>query len=372
MSLAQLTDPAAVLAAIAEFDRLGRTAFLAKFGFGRSRDYMLRSAAGALYDSKAIAGAAHVFQHPDIGPLLQSDFSGGERTVERKLRDLGFEVVQVGHNWTKEEVESAVVDYLEMLELESKGIAFNKKERNEHLRRALRERSKGSVELKHQNISFVLDELGLPFIRGYKPRGNVQELLRAVVCDQLLKHRLILERAIDGLEQFTAPSTRNFRAALVAPPMPEAHSLRLPRLRLPRKVDYAARDESNRALGRSGEEWVLGYEAYRLTEIGRPDATASIRWVAELDGDGTGYDIRSSSTGDDCRFIEVKTTNGGPGTPFVVSANELGFSREAGDEFFLYRLFEYSRLPQLFLLQGDLERVLNLQPIDFRARLKAL
>ncbi len=50
----------AVLAAIAECDRLGRDAFLAKYGFGRSRDYVVAHAGGE-YDSKALVGAA--FHH---------------------------------------------------------------------------------------------------------------------------------------------------------------------------------------------------------------------------------------------------------------------------------------------------------------------
>src|SRR5205823_3518944 len=45
-----------------------------------------------LYDSKAIVGAAHGYQFPDVGALLPSQFSGGERTVAKKLQDLGFAV----------------------------------------------------------------------------------------------------------------------------------------------------------------------------------------------------------------------------------------------------------------------------------------
>jgi hypothetical protein len=45
---------------------------------------------GPLYDSKAIAGAAHGYQH--AAPLAASDFSGGEATVANRLEQLGFEV----------------------------------------------------------------------------------------------------------------------------------------------------------------------------------------------------------------------------------------------------------------------------------------
>ena len=89
MGLPDVTDPNAVLAAIREADGLGREQFFKKYGFGESRQYFLRYD-GNLYDSKAIVGAAHGFQHPDLGPLTSHDFSGGERTVQRQLEKLGF------------------------------------------------------------------------------------------------------------------------------------------------------------------------------------------------------------------------------------------------------------------------------------------
>jgi 5-methylcytosine-specific restriction protein B len=91
MALADLTEPSAVLKAMEEADTLGRQAFLDKYGFSPSREYFVRHD-GKLYDSKAIIGAAHGYQHPDRGPLRSTDFSGGEQTVQRKLEQLGFAV----------------------------------------------------------------------------------------------------------------------------------------------------------------------------------------------------------------------------------------------------------------------------------------
>jgi hypothetical protein len=91
VSLGDLTDPAAVHQALAEFDRLGRERFLAKYGFGKSVRYML-VANDRPYDAKAIAGAAHGYQHPDKGPLRQSDFTSGLHTVVPKMESLGFEI----------------------------------------------------------------------------------------------------------------------------------------------------------------------------------------------------------------------------------------------------------------------------------------
>jgi hypothetical protein len=92
MALADLTDPTAVEQALHECDTLGRDQFLAKYGFSRSRSYFL-TVGDRTYDSKAVAGAAHGYQHPALGPLKPSDFSGGDATVRPRLEALGFTVV---------------------------------------------------------------------------------------------------------------------------------------------------------------------------------------------------------------------------------------------------------------------------------------
>ncbi|MFE3193100.1 hypothetical protein ACFXHA_29110 [Nocardia sp. NPDC059240] len=89
MSLHDLSNDA-VLCAIREFDSLGRADFLAKYGFGPARAYFL-VLEGRRYDSKAIAGAAHGHM-PGCTALQPKDFSGGDATVARSLRALGFEV----------------------------------------------------------------------------------------------------------------------------------------------------------------------------------------------------------------------------------------------------------------------------------------
>lgn len=90
MALSYLTSPRAVLRAISEFDRLGRDAFLAKYGFREARSYYLVHE-GRRYDSKAIVAAAYGYQYPDEGPL-GNVFSGGDKTVRARLEKLGFRV----------------------------------------------------------------------------------------------------------------------------------------------------------------------------------------------------------------------------------------------------------------------------------------
>ena len=103
MALSDLTDSGAVLSALAEFDEIGREAFLSKYGFGPATSYFVK-VGGSLYDSKAIAGAAHGYQHGT--PLTHAEFSGGDATVANKLEALGFEVTRPDRlpNWTADEL----------------------------------------------------------------------------------------------------------------------------------------------------------------------------------------------------------------------------------------------------------------------------
>jgi hypothetical protein len=93
--LSDLTDPAAVRSAIAEYDDLGRDQFLAKYRFRKAHRYFLLHD-GREYDSKAIAGVAYGVQHSDEGSLRPGDFSGGEAAVLPVLERLGFTVIDHG------------------------------------------------------------------------------------------------------------------------------------------------------------------------------------------------------------------------------------------------------------------------------------
>jgi hypothetical protein len=92
VSLRDLSDRNAVLEAIAEYDQLGAEAFLAKYGFGPSRTYLLIHD-GRSYDIKGLLAAAHGYQFPELGPLVaDKNFTSGLDTTVPKARELGFEV----------------------------------------------------------------------------------------------------------------------------------------------------------------------------------------------------------------------------------------------------------------------------------------
>jgi len=91
VALSDLTKTA-VDSTLAEFDEIGREAFLRRYGFGEARRYFLLRD-GKRYDSKAIAGVAHGRIDQNHAMLKNSDFTGGEGSVATPLRRIGYEVV---------------------------------------------------------------------------------------------------------------------------------------------------------------------------------------------------------------------------------------------------------------------------------------
>ncbi|GCD99711.1 HNH endonuclease signature motif containing protein [Embleya hyalina] len=92
MVLKDLTERGAVLRAIDEFDEVGQAAFLKHYEYGRSTRYFVEYR-GAVYDVKALVGAAYGYQYPDRGPLTRKQFSGGQAAANAAVERLGFTVV---------------------------------------------------------------------------------------------------------------------------------------------------------------------------------------------------------------------------------------------------------------------------------------
>lgn len=109
MSLSSLTKESVVLA-MKEFDELGSEVFLHKYGFKKAKKYWLLFE-GIKYPSKAIAGVAHGYATGSI--LYGSSFTGGEASVGRRLRALGFEVYVEPNNpdWNRDELVLALELY---------------------------------------------------------------------------------------------------------------------------------------------------------------------------------------------------------------------------------------------------------------------
>jgi len=103
--------------------------------------------------------------------------------------------------WTQEEVRLAVADYKRMLVQELNGQKYSKTHHRRALQALLQDRSEGSIERKHQNISAILHELECPWIVGYKPLGNYQALLVEAVVETLVNDPIFDQAARHASEQ---------------------------------------------------------------------------------------------------------------------------------------------------------------------------
>ena len=281
-----------------------------------------------------------------------------------------------GEDWSPQEVRATVLDYMAMLKLELAGQTYNKSAHRRALRMRLADRSDGAVEMKHQNISAVLRDMGYFWISGYKPRSNYQGILAMEVeawvssnpeCD---RHALAAAEAPAATpEHFdfsvfevSSPSLRPGREAGVREMQAHYNEAQ----RVARKRDYAAREAHNSSLGRAGEELVVKFEQFRLAKEGLEQLAAKVEHVSKTKGDGLGFDVLSFDAEGNERFIEVKTTSFAKETPFYASSSEIRFAEGNAERYSLYRLFEFRRTPKCYTLPGVIQDHCALDPISYR------
>jgi hypothetical protein len=373
----------AVSEALSEFEVLGRTAFLARYGFGPAREcFVKHPITDRLCDARAVVGAAYGYQFSMAGPLTDNTLAGGDATVAALLKRLGFEVVsgapvdskppEAGRDWSTLEAELLVADYLQMLTLELNGQTFNKAARRRALLPLLNGRTEASIEFKRRNVSAIMGRLGFPCLRGYLPAENAQDKLVRIVLEQMEKMPVLGAAAEAAVSRPAVPAEpMNFDSTAVAVPVRKLRTAE-PRpsyQRVPVKRDYLELETRNRSLGRAGECFIVDYERWRLLRLGLGQLAERVEHKADTEGDGLGYDVLSFEPDGRERLIEVKTTAFNETTPFYISCNEVRLAREEPDKFKLCRVFDFRVTPRFFELAGPVEQHCHLDPTTFRASL---
>ncbi len=255
-----------------------------------------------------------------------------------------------------------------MLSFEIKGVSFNKTNHRNILMTKLSHRSGGAIEFKHQNISAILIKYGRPYIIGYKPRSNYQKSLEIAVL-KYLENGPGIERDFELFTQNAlANSFEKINFDNWEEPAPISIFIDEPPVDyLPRfsKVNYIEKEQNNQILGLLGEKLVVNYERWRLLSHGKDSLSEKIEWVSKDLGDGAGFDILSKNIDGTDRFIEVKTTKLGKMTPIYLTGNELRFSQKNERNYYLYRVFEFSKKPKMFNAQGRLDLTCKVEPISY-------
>lgn len=153
-------------------------------------------------------------------------------------------------------------------------------------------------------------------------------------------------------------------------PKPRNAGVKTNEFRAQKAPDYVLQDTKNKKLGLEGELLVLEKEIQSLRDAGRHDLADKVVHVSKVEGDGAGHDVRSYDLEGSPKFIEIKTTKGPATTPFFISPNELVFSIQHPENYFLYRVYEFdveARVGKVFALRGDLSAQIDLVPTQYRA-----
>jgi hypothetical protein len=277
-------------------------------------------------------------------------------------------LTKAASHWTDTEVEIIVADYFSMLEKELTGKEYNKAIHRRNLKSLLDKRSDGSIEFKHQNISAVLIKLGLPFIKGYKSRPNYQKILEQKVISHIANQKAILEPTFIQFAESVSSDFQKTNFNVMLDVLPEKNLVSEPEIayeRKPIKINYLEREQSNRSLGQSGEQLIVDYEKWRLIQSGKESWVDKIEWVAKFD-DGAGFDILSKNPNGTDRYIEVKTTKLTKETPIFFTKNEYEFSINKSEDYHLYRLFNFSITPKLFIVNGSFDQFCKKEAIQFK------
>ncbi|MGM9475229.1 DUF3883 domain-containing protein [Pedobacter sp. GSP4] len=270
-------------------------------------------------------------------------------------------------DWSNKEVELIVADYFGMLVDELEGRTLNKAYHRKALMPLLNNRSDGSVEFKHQNISPVLIGLGIPYIKGYKPRFNFQKSLLVSKVQQYLMRHPFLDQIFIAFADGANPANLDIDFHKWHIPAPVVGNVLegFRNLRRPVRVNYLKREEQNRDLGLKGEEQVMLYEKFLLHMAGKDVLADKIELVSKDQGDGLGFDILSKNLNGTDKFIEVKTTKLGRESPFFFSQNEYNFSIENERNYHLYRVFDFNHGPKIFTCAGSFDQFCKVTPIQY-------
>ncbi len=154
------------------------------------------------------------------------------------------------------------------------------------------------------------------------------------------------------------------------PPRNRRHGNETKRFRIRKASDRSGDENRNKELGLAGELLAVGHEKQTLIDDGRSDLVNKVIHVSQIEGGGAGYDIKSFTSDGKVKYIEVKTTEGPIDVPFQITSNEVEFSRQHAEYYYLYRVYEYRKSAnsaRFYSIVGSIEDSFTLLPVSFRA-----
>lgn len=132
--------------------------------------------------------------------------------------------------------------------------------------------------------------------------------------------------------------------------------------------DYDKLNKTKRITGKAGEVLVYNYEIEKLA--GTPYKP---EYVAETQGDGLGYDIKSFDKDGTEIYIEVKTTTSNKIDGFYLSENERSIAEEKKEQYKVYRVYNLNKKTKsanIQIFNNIISENFQLKPTTYRVFIK--
>ena len=126
-----------------------------------------------------------------------------------------------------------------------------------------------------------------------------------------------------------------------------------------KNINFEGEIKKNSELGKKGEDIVVEYEKKRLIVEGREDLADKVVTTREIAGNAERFDVLSYDKYGNEKYIEVKTTKGGLNNIFHISENEVDFSEQYKDKYYLYRVYNFNSKTMsadLKIIKGSINR----------------
>lgn len=138
-----------------------------------------------------------------------------------------------------------------------------------------------------------------------------------------------------------------------------------------KSINFEGEIKKNTELGKKGEDVVVEYEKTRLVMEGREDLADKVFATREIAGNAERFDVLSYDEYGNEKYIEVKTTKGGFNNIFHISENEVEFSEQYQDKYYLYRIYNFNKKTMsadLKIIKGAINRE-KLQATNYTCRI---
>ena len=126
-----------------------------------------------------------------------------------------------------------------------------------------------------------------------------------------------------------------------------------------KNINFEGEIKKNTELGKRGEDVIIKYEKEELIAAGRQDLAKKVIATREYAGNAERFDILSYDKEGNEKYIEVKTTKGGLNNIFYISENEVAFSEQYEDRYYLYRVYNFNvkkNSADLKIIKGAINR----------------